>query len=638
MTKTYYVTRVAGQVKRLDDLTLPWIDVSTGHTDGFLDVMAFPDEVEKVIVVGRNRGIYQSIDSGNTWTQAVGDYTSLAVGQQFIEVWIVNATVSYIAGGIGGIVLKSVDGGLTYNSITYPTGSGTYDGDANCSAIHFIDENIGIAGVSIGGDALIWKTIDGGSTWNVLNGGLSIGSPGAGGIHLSADEQNILVQTTDGAYRSTDAGVSFTQVLDLTVDFPTGSGSHLTWVDETTFWISGAGGTLRQSTDGGVTWNIIRPWNPLEGSILGAHFYDAFNGFLGQDQEIHSTTDAGTTTTLSEANVAPNAIWSEVFLSQVDPCYVLTDCAGVADPIYTGTDLSGHVDQVITLADENNSEIEGCWFVSINPTPCDDNDVQEVSVYKCYDDCDSCLPEPEPIRTPRPREVVPEFTTGLCDPQIVEKAFCDFGQLMYKNMMSERYKIAKCCPKDEDKILMQFHKIHLLLLESQDPTPDECNPLCVAYGIDIQIDDTAVITYTDCDGVEQTLNIDQSASVQSISFCGLNTTPPIAVITHPDTSTDTYTLTSLEVCENPNPTHQYRITIQGGYNGIGQFFTYIDEFGQTRQIDLALNKSDVTYNVCAKHGSLLFNGTDQLFIANDIPECGSCSSINEITIEYIGDC
>ena len=549
MTKTYYVTRLPGQVRRLDDFTLPWVDVSTGHKGLFLDVMAFPSDIEKVVVVGSKRGIFQSIDSGANWTPAGGDYiTELNDLQEFHEVWIVNETTSYIAGGNGGVVLKSTDGGLNYNITTsYPTGSGTFDGDVTTTSIHFINELVGVVGVSLGSATAVWKTSNGGATWTQLNSSSLVGSSGTGGIHLSADEQTIVVQLSDGIYRSTDAGLSFTRVLDLTIDFPTGSGLHMTWLNDDTLWVSGNGGTLRQSTDAGATWSTIRPYNGIESSIRGAHFYDAVNGFLGQNQEIHTTTDAGLTTILSEAVVSPNAVWTESQIVEADPCYMLTDCVGIADPIYTGVDLSGNIDQVITLADEDGNEIEGCWFVTQNPAPCDN--AQEVTVYTCYDDCDSCLPEPEPIRTPKPRAVNPEFNTGLCDPHIVEKAFCEFGEMMYKKMMEQRFKIENCCPKDEDKINIQFEKVKLLLLQSEDPTPDECNPLCLSYGIDIQIADTAVITYVDCEGLDQTIDVNGISVVQEIRFCGLNTTPPIAVVTHPDQSTDTYTLQPLGDCE-----------------------------------------------------------------------------------------
>ncbi len=119
MQKTYYVTRIPGQVRRLDDLTTPWVDIPVTHIDGFLDVMSVPNEPEKVIVVGRAGGIFWSNDSGVTWNQSLGTYTG-SLGEEYPEVWIVDNTTSYVASGVGGHVFKSVDGGVTFDILPAP--------------------------------------------------------------------------------------------------------------------------------------------------------------------------------------------------------------------------------------------------------------------------------------------------------------------------------------------------------------------------------------------------------------------------------------------------------------------------------------------------------------------------------------
>jgi photosystem II stability/assembly factor-like uncharacterized protein len=550
MQKTYYVTRIFGQVRRLDNLTLPWVDVSISHPDGFLDVMSVPDEPEKVIVVGEAAGIYWSNDSGTTWTQAIGTYTD-SLGKEYPEIWIVDNTTSYVAGGIGGHVFKSTDGGVTFNILaSHPTPGGGEDGDTNTSAIHFISATTGVVCNSIGGQTTVWKTTDGGTSWVQLNGASILGLASAGGVHISADEQNIVVQTSYGAWRSTDAGATFIQTLDLTVDFVTGSGLHLTWVDDSTMWISGNGNTLRQSIDGGNTWSVIRAWNPVSGAIIGAHFYDANNGFIGQGGSIHSTTDAGLTTAVSETVAPPNAIWTGLPpVTPVDPCYTLTDCAGIAEPIFTGNDLADHVGTVISLTNEDGGEAEGCWFVNLNLIPCDEDVVVDVDVYKCYDDCESCLPEPEPIVVPKPRAVLPNYTTGTCDPAIIEKAFCKHAELIYRRTLAIRFKLEDCCPKDDMSIEMKYHKMAYLLCKKEDPTPDPCNPMCMAYEGFIQPGYSAVTTYTDCYGQEQIETLDITGSIQVISVCALNTNPPTVVISDSEENeVDTFTLSPIEDC------------------------------------------------------------------------------------------
>jgi len=408
-TKTYYVSRTAGFVHRLDDFTLPWVDVSNSHTDGFLDVMAVPDTPDRVIVVGRDRGIYWSNNAGATWTQAVGTYTGLDAELDFPEVWIVDPAISYVAGGVGGAVLKSIDGGVTFDQTpTFPTGNGGLDGDFTCTSIHFINAGVGIAGVTVAGNGTtIWKTTDGGNTWTWLQGGGFLGGPNALaaalGIHMSADEQTIVVVGPEGIYRSTDAGASFLLVENLLPDVVGGSGRHLTWIDDVTLWASGIGDTLRKSTDSGATWSVIRPWTGL-GSIQGAHFYNDNDGFLGQANSIHTTADSGANTTLSEAVISPSAIWT---VSDTPPpvCYILRSCDDQVYPDITdvipdvGVDLMAVTGQVINTLDVFGTP--RCYTVELQQTPCVDPPSLIVLGYTIVgSDCASFSLETCPVEIP----------------------------------------------------------------------------------------------------------------------------------------------------------------------------------------------------------------------------------------------
>ena len=223
-------------------------------------------------------------------------------------------------------------------------------------------------------------------------------------------------------------------------------------------------------------------------------------------------------------------------------CYELQDCAGVEESIFTRTDLSNHIGQVITLADDTNHEIEGCWVVIELGLSCF-SDV-DVSVYKCFEDCAECLPVEIPPRVPCPRPVYPGYSTGLCDPDIVEGILCSFSDLTYKKMISKRYGVKFCCPKDEEALTIEHEIIKMKLRESENPTPDPCNPLCSTYEITIDGLDSAITTYVDCneDPQEIITPIGTEGTSTLVGLCGLNTTPPTVVVTHPDLSTDTYTL------------------------------------------------------------------------------------------------
>jgi len=143
---------------------------------------------------------------------------------------------SQTSGWFGQVVQRSDDGGATWNPVgnqfVYDGVPGThqwYDGTPHpwefARVWHFepslADPDTVYAGVE---DAALFKTTDGGTTWNELSGLRKHGSgpqwqPGAGGMCLHtivldpADEKRIVVAiSAAGAFRSEDAGATWTPI------------------------------------------------------------------------------------------------------------------------------------------------------------------------------------------------------------------------------------------------------------------------------------------------------------------------------------------------------------------------------------------------------------------------------------------
>jgi len=186
-TRSYTVGQF-NTVLRRDEHTGPWISIApiapqfTGVH--WYDIMAFPGEPDRVVAVGSissQVGIIVSNDAGVTWNVPGGNWSM--AGKIFHEVWVVDNTNIW-AVAEGGWVVKSTDGGLTFNNPdpfnnAAKPGNGAFD---STFAIHAISGLVAVVGGSQGpslsvNEAYAWKTIDGGNSWITLNTGATYPIP-----------------------------------------------------------------------------------------------------------------------------------------------------------------------------------------------------------------------------------------------------------------------------------------------------------------------------------------------------------------------------------------------------------------------------------------------------------------------------
>lgn len=210
--------------------------------------------------------------------------------------------------------------------------------------------------------------------------------------------------------------------------------------------------------------------------------------------------------------------------------YELVDCSGAKDSIITIDDLSGYVGKVIKI----KYCPETCWEVNVT-TP--QEVTGTVYFDSVYTDCPECLltfpaqcvsftnslagttsfdyidiygqiqkefiagksttPKlcaltwnininitvnifgecvdgqcPQP---PQPkRQVTPGYDTAACSTDYYEKVECTFSELMYKDVLAERYGISNCCPEEEMKWVIKHEMLMLDVLVNPDY---ECTPI-----------------------------------------------------------------------------------------------------------------------------------------------------------------
>jgi photosystem II stability/assembly factor-like uncharacterized protein len=192
-------------------------------------------------------GVVKTIDGGNTWNVVMDVF---GAGGQFYDMTFSSSTHGYAVGEAwvgGGMLQTTTDGGTTWNltplgggaqqltSIARPTASRMYVG----------------ATTSFPGDTTFFLSTDNGVTW----GGRSFNSNIYALDFISAHTGYF--GGDSGIYRTTDDGATWTQVLTTTtainrIRIKSGSG-----------FAAGADGSIHRTTDDGLTWTPMA--SPAQG-------------------------------------------------------------------------------------------------------------------------------------------------------------------------------------------------------------------------------------------------------------------------------------------------------------------------------------------------------------------------------------
>ncbi|MBL0341092.1 MAG: PKD domain-containing protein [Bacteroidetes bacterium] len=199
---------------------------------------------------------YSSLNAGN-WTFIGPSIVPTGGGGagrlNFVRVHPTNPDIIFVGSPAGGL-WKSEDAGLSWNTNTdqlaQVIGCTDLAIDPNNTDIMYLATGDGDAGdtYTVG----VLKTTDGGVTWNTT--GLSFFA--ANYRQMSkilvdpTNTNNILVATTSGVYRSTDAAATFTLAQTGTfkdMEFKPGDPTN----------VYACGGEFFRSTDGGQSWNKI---------------------------------------------------------------------------------------------------------------------------------------------------------------------------------------------------------------------------------------------------------------------------------------------------------------------------------------------------------------------------------------------
>ena len=235
---TFLMGTTGGGMWSTDDAGQNWRNISDGFFGGSVGAVAAALSDPAVIYVGlgsadirgntsMGRGLWKSLDGGKTW-QTSGLEKAAQIGR--IVVHPDDANLVYVA-ALGHPFGKNPERGVFRSK----------DGGATWEHVLALDDSTGVVSLSInpnnaremyagawrgerkpwtmlsgGPNGGVYKTTDGGDTWNKLGGGLPEGIVGKVGVSVSPANPDrvwaiIEAEPEGGVYRSDDGGASWTR-------------------------------------------------------------------------------------------------------------------------------------------------------------------------------------------------------------------------------------------------------------------------------------------------------------------------------------------------------------------------------------------------------------------------------------------
>ncbi len=285
--------------------------------------------------------LFRSLDGGNTWTQMPQSPQGY-ISAMYIQGTSVFATLDYTT------LWRSLDNGETWQQITYNNSTS----QRRAASRSVGNSPYGILPISGNGSKIylgsdnIYRSNDGGTTWQVKNQGLPLTNTGtfaSFATEISISGSTIFLASRRGIFRSTDEAESWNLVTPYE-QYPSGTYDFYSVLSKPNYTLAYTiRGSVWRSTDNGATWQIpFKLPSDAEGRFVeGNGIIFLITNWFG----IYYSTDEGLTWRFLQGSKDKPIFTQILSVTTTDtdvlvgvPCYNSTSatrCNGVYKQLYT---------------------------------------------------------------------------------------------------------------------------------------------------------------------------------------------------------------------------------------------------------------------------------------------------------------
>ncbi|MDC7993581.1 WD40/YVTN/BNR-like repeat-containing protein [Altibacter sp. HG106] len=324
-TRIFYAGSAGGGVWKTNDGGATFSPIFDDHVQSIGVVTLDPKDPDKTIWVGtgetwtRNSvsigdGLYKSTDGGSNWKEIPGFENSERIASIVINPNNTDVVYVGVLGALWGDsedrgVYKSTDGGATWKKVLYigpSTGAGDVIMDPKNPNVLYASmwqfRRTGWGFNSGGENSGLYKSTDGGATWNKIHNGFPKGKLGRIAVAVAPSDGNILyavLETEDksknGLWKSSDAGQSWEHLNnDFGLTVRPFYFSRITVDPRDPDVVVKGGLTGSISRDGGKT---FKPLGNMHSDIhdIVFHINDSDIIYSGTDGGVYRSWNGGTT-------------------------------------------------------------------------------------------------------------------------------------------------------------------------------------------------------------------------------------------------------------------------------------------------------------------------------------------------------